>query len=117
MKRKDFLRKMRNRRRGERLEPSTAEQRRAVDWRTLRFALPSSGGERRQTALGTFELTPDGVVLHANVPCWVRGYRRWQDDEGRAHVEFQVRPVQGGEVAPPGVDPVAAGESWRAQAI
>ena len=58
MKRKDFLRKMKDRRRGGAIEERQPEKRRQVDWRTLRVDLPAEGAE-----LPSAEEIPVGALL------------------------------------------------------
>ena len=114
MKRKDFLTRMRNRRRGDQLELRAPEKRRAIDWRTLRVELPAAGddAERLEVAVGSVELLIGGIRLHPNQPCWVRGYRVW-DDGGLGRAEFQYRPVQEDASPPPGATAIAADEVWQ----
>lgn len=117
MKRKDFLRKMRNRRFGE-VQQREPERRRAVDWRTLRFDLPAEGesphGE--QTPAGEIALQPTGIRLQTGHACWVRGYRVWKTEEGQPKAEFQYRPNEDGDPAPPGAEALAAGSVWEPEA-
>ena len=115
MKRKDFLRKMRNRRRRDELELREPERRRAIDWRTLRVELPEAGaaGAEQPLSVGVVELLPDGIRLRPERPCWVRGYRLWHDDVGQARAEFQYRPVEEDAAAPPGATALKAGEAWQ----
>jgi hypothetical protein len=115
MKRKDFLTRMRNRRRGDQLELREPERRRAIDWRTLRVELPPDGGPEgsQEIALGQLTLLSTGVRLQPNQPCWVRGYRKWTDDDGLGRAEFQYRPVEGDSNPPPGATAVAAEEVWQ----
>ena len=87
MKRKDFLHKMKDRRRGGTLEERQPEKRRKVDWRTVREDLPFAGEEPpapRSMPVGELRLLPGGVRLEASSACWVRGYRLYEI--GRAHV-------------------------------
>ncbi|MFQ5743350.1 MAG: hypothetical protein ACE5HV_07150 [Acidobacteriota bacterium] len=115
MKRKDFLRKMRGRRRGDEIEERHPERRRAVDWRTLRVDLPSSGtqsGEPQAMTVGKLYLSPGGVRLEATQACWVRGYRLWDAGE-TLRAEFQYRPVETGSDPPPGSTALAAGQNWQ----
>lgn len=114
MKRKDFLARMRNRRRGDRLELRAPEKRRAIDWRTLRVELPAVDDDATgmDVAVGSMELLADGIRLRPNQPCWVRGYRKWNDgDVGRA--EFQYRLVDEGATPPPGAKAIAKDEVWE----
>ena len=115
MKRKDFLRKMKDRRRGGAVEERQPEKRRKVDWRTLRVDLPVSG-ETPTTSdnlpVGDLFLLPGGVRLEASRPCWVRGYRRF-DAEGTLRAEFQYRPAEPGSEPPPGSIGLQAGEIWE----
>lgn len=115
MKRKDFLRKMRDRRRGGAIEERQPEVRRAVDWRTLRVDLPAADGaesEPEHTPVGVLYKLPDGVRLEASANCWVRGYRVYETDGGK-RAEFQYRPAEEDSDAPPGSTAVAAFESWQ----
>ena len=115
MKRKDFLRKMRDRRRGGEIEERKPEQRRAVDWRTLRVDLaPSSTeqGESEETAVGLLHKLTNGVRLEVTQPCWVRGYRVYES-EGSKRAEFQYRPVDPGSEPPPGSTGLEAGATWQ----
>lgn len=115
MKRKDFLRTMRNRRRRDALELREPERRRAADWRTLRVELPDATAEPGEHAIqvGTVDLLPTGVRLLADQDCWVRGYRFFRTDEGQARAEFQYRAVDEPGTPPPGSTAVAAGETWE----
>lgn len=115
MKRKDFLRKMKDRRRGGTLEERQPEKRRKVDWRTLRIDLPGSDEKLPAAELipvGTLHRLPTGIRLEASSICWVRGYRLYEV-EGAARAEFQYRPVEVGAEAPPGSVGLKAGESWE----
>ncbi len=114
MKRKDFLQRMRSRRRRDELELREPERRRAIDWRTLRVELPAAGDPDGQQALsiGTIELLAEGIRLHPTDPCWVRGYRVWGDDEGQGRAEFQYRPVAADSQPPPGATALGADEEW-----
>lgn len=115
MKRKDFLRKMRDRRRGGVVEERQPARRRAVDWRTLRVELPAEGDaepEPQKLPVGELRLLQGGVQLDASDPCWVRGYRVWEDD-GAMRAEFQYRPVEADKEPPPGAIALAAGETWK----
>ena len=114
MKRKDFLRRMRNRRRGDELELREPERRRAIDWRTLRVELPANfdSGAQQALAIGTIDLLPAGIRLHPAEACWVRGYRVWQDEEGQGRAEFQYRPVSPDSEPPPGAIALNANEEW-----
>lgn len=114
MKRKDFLQRMRNRRRRDELELREPERRRAIDWRTLRVELPADADSGGQQALsiGTVELLPAGIRLHPTEACWVRGYRVWRDDEGQGRAEFQYRPVAADREPPPGAEALGANEEW-----
>ena len=115
MKRKDFLRKMKDRRRGGTLEERQPEKRRKVDWRTLRVELP--GPEEKLPAaepmpVGALHRMPKGIRLKASSTCWVRGYRRYEV-EGVPRAEFQYRPVEIDSEAPPGSVSLKPGESWE----
>tara|TARA_B100000929_G_scaffold111653_1_gene88418 strand:- start:1066 stop:1422 length:357 start_codon:yes stop_codon:yes gene_type:complete len=115
MKRKDFLRKMKDRRRGGTLEKRQPEKRRKVDWRTLRVDLP--GPEEKLPAaepmpFGVLHRMPKGIRLEASSICWVRGYRRYEV-EGVPRAEFQYRPVEIDSEAPPGSVSLKPGESWE----
>ena len=114
MKRKDFLTRMRNRRRGDQLELRTPEKRRAIDWRTLRVELPAAGEETttQELVVGSVELLSGGIRLLTTQPCWVRGYRLWSDDDGVSRAEFQYRPVDEGAAPPPGAMAIATDEVW-----
>lgn len=112
MKRKDFLRKMRSRRRGDQLELREPEQRRAIDWRTLRVDLPAEGETQQSLVIGTLNLTPKGIRLSATRACWVRGYRAWRTDAGEDKAEFQYRAVAEGSPPPPGTVALQEGEVW-----
>jgi len=114
MKRKDFLTRMRNRRRGDQLELRAPEKRRAIDWRTLRVELPAAGEEAGtlDMAIGSIELLVDGIRLRPNQPCWVRGYRTWRDD-GMGRAEFQYRLADEGATPPPGSTAVATDGIWK----
>ena len=115
MKRKDFLRKMRDRRRRGGFEERRPERRRAVDWRTLRYKLPAEGAklpEPESTPVGKVQLLPDGVRFDATEHCWVRGYRLWDADDGR-RAEFQYRPVDPDSDPPPGSTALAPNASWQ----
>ena len=113
MKRKDFLRKMRSRRRHDQLELREPEQRRAIDWRTLRVDLPPEGEAEQTLVVGTLTLTPKGLRLSATQACWVRGYRAWRTDAGEGKAEFQYRAVAEGTPPPPGTMALQAGEIWE----
>lgn len=115
MKRKDFLQKMRSRRRRDQLELRETEQRRAADWRTLRVDLPGEGesAEPHELPVGPVQLLPTGVRLEATEPCWVRGYRMWVTDNGRPRAEFQYRAVDEPGSPPPGATALAEGEIWE----
>lgn len=113
MKRKDFLNKMRNRRRGDQLELREPERRRDSDWRTLRVDLPDDGERREVLAVGEVVLGTEGIGLLASEPCWVRGYRMWMTDAGECRAEFQYRPADAGEEAPPGAVTLRAGDTWE----
>lgn len=115
MKRKDFLRTMRNRRRRDQLELREPERRRAADWRTLRVDLPADGEEAAAQTIqvGSVHLLPAGVRLEATETCWVRGYRVWETDDGQRRAEFQYRSVEEPGAPPPGSSAVNAGESWE----
>jgi len=115
MKRKDFLRKMRDRRRGGEIEERQPEKRRAVDWRTLRVDLALSEAQEaapEETAVGLLHALTDGVRLEATHPCWVRGYRVYEA-EGTKRAEFQYRPVEGGSDPPPGSTALETGDIWQ----
>ena len=115
MKRKDFLRKMRGRRRGGEIEERKPEQRRAVDWRTLRVDLATSDtvqAEPEDTAVGLLGTLTDGVRLEVTQPCWVRGYRVYES-EGTKRAEFQYRPVDAGSEPPPGSTGLDVGDVWQ----
>ncbi|MGD8331067.1 MAG: hypothetical protein PVJ49_16675 [Acidobacteriota bacterium] len=115
MKRKDFLRKMKDRRRGGTLEERQPEKRRKVDWRTIREDLPAEGQEAPEPVtmpVGELHLLPGGVRLEASHACWVRGYRLYEADGG-LRAEFQYRPADPGAEPPPGSVGLAAGESWE----
>ncbi len=116
MKRKDFLRRMRNRRHGDQLELRQPERRRAIDWRTLRVDLPAEGSAEQEIAVGSVQLAATGIRLTPAEPCWVRGYRFWKEDDGRARAEFQYRPVLDESPAPPGSVALATGEAWEPDA-
>jgi hypothetical protein len=113
MKRKDFLRKMRNRRHGE-VEPREPGHRRSIDWRTLRVDLPGAGEPQREEvlAVGTVTLSPTGLGLTVAQPCWIRGYRIWEAESGEHRAEFQYRPNEDGDAAPPGAEALVEGDSW-----
>ena len=116
MKRKTFLRRMRDHRRGDReLELRDSEQRRRVDWRTLRVELPDDGEVEQQVAVGVVLLRPENVELRASESCWVRGYRRWENNEGEGRAEFQYRLAQNGNEPPPGSTSVEADGAWIAE--
>ncbi len=115
MKRKDFLRKMKDRRRGGGVEERQPEKRRKVDWRTLRVDLPAADDEppeAEEMPVGKLFRLPDGVRLEASRACWVRGYRRYAADEG-LRAEFQYRPSDPDSEPPPGSTGLKAGESWQ----
>ena len=115
MKRKDFLRKMKDRRRGGTLEERQPEKRRKVDWRTLRVDLPAPDEEApaaESMPVGTLHRLSSGVRLEASNTCWVRGYRQF-DADGTARAEFQYRPAGAASDAPPGSVGLEAGESWE----
>lgn len=115
MKRKDFLRKMKDRRRGGGVEERQPEKRRKVDWRTLRVDLPAAAGalpESEPLPVGALSLLPGGVRLEASRPCWVRGYRRFEAD-GMPRAEFQYRPAEPDSEPPPGSTGLQAGEIWE----
>jgi len=68
MKRKDFLRKMKDRRRGGTLEERQPEQRRKVDWRTIREILPAGDAPLPPPVampVGELDLLPGAVGLQA----------------------------------------------------
>jgi hypothetical protein len=115
MKRKDFLTRMRNRRRGDQLELRTSDKRRAIDWRTLRVELPAADAEaaHQDMAIGSMELLAGGIRLQPTQACWVRGYRIWHDDGDVERAEFQYRPVEDGAVPPPGATAIGADEVWQ----
>lgn len=114
MKRKDFLRKMKDRRRGGALEERQPEKRRKVDWRTIRERLPAEGETPAPIPMqvGQLHLLPGGVRLEADGPCWVRGYRLYEADGG-LRAEFQYRPAEPDSAAPPGAVALAPGETWQ----
>jgi len=115
MKRKDFLRKMKDRRRGGTLEERRPEQRRKVDWRTVRENLPSESAEPlapRSMPVGELYLLPSGVRLEASSSCWVRGYRLYEAG-GTLRAEFQYRPADPDSEPPPGSIGLQAGKSWE----
>jgi hypothetical protein len=114
MKRKDFLRKMRNRRFGE-VQQREPERRRAVDWRTLRVDLPADGETEQREAIpvGSVTRLASGIRLEADSACWVRGYRIWEAEDGGRRAEFQYRPNEDGDPAPPGAEAIDAGQSWQ----
>jgi len=114
MKRKDFLARMRNRRRGDQLELRTPEKRRAIDWRTLRVELPAAddAAATMDMAIGSVRLLIDGIRLRPNQPCWVRGYRIWNDGE-TDRAEFQYRLAEEGAVPPPGATAIDTDEVWQ----
>ncbi len=115
MKRKDFLRKMKDRRRGGVVEERQPDKRREVDWRTLRVDLPeegTEGPEPEQMPVGTLFRLAGGVRLEASRACWVRGYRRFEVDDVR-RAEFQYRPAETDSEPPPGATGLKAGESWQ----
>ena len=113
MKRKDFLRQMRNRRRGDQLELREPEQRRAIDWRTLRFGLPAEAEVEQTLPIGTITLHPGGIRLSAARACWVRGYRLWESDAGEGRAELQYRLTDEGDAPPTGTVALAAGDVWE----
>jgi hypothetical protein len=115
MKRKDFLTRMRNRRRGDQLELRTGASRRAIDWRTLRVELPDEPdtGANQELAVGSVELLADGIRLRPTQPCWVRGYRIWRDDDGVGRAEFQYKLADAGATPPPGSIALAADADWQ----
>ena len=115
MKRKDFLRRMRSRRRGDaEIEERRPETRRATDWRTLRFELPGPAATpiSEKVPVGDVELVHEGARLRVTSACWVRGYRRWTADDGATRAEFQYRPLPQEEEAPPGAEALAPGDLW-----
>lgn len=115
MKRKDFLRKVRGRRRAGALEHREPEQRRAADWRTLRVELPGEGQPEpspQELPVGRLRLLPDGVRLEAGQACWVRGYRSWEAEGGR-RAEFQYKAVEPGTEPPPGATALEPGQTWE----
>ncbi len=115
MKRKDFLRKRRDRVRGGGLEERQPEIRRRVDWRTLRVDLPAPDEdppEPESTPVGSLFRLPDGVRLEVAEPCWVRGYRSYEVD-GVRRAEFQYRPASAGSEPPPGSAGLNAGDTWQ----
>ena len=115
MKRKDFLRKMKDRRRGGAVEERQPEKRRQVDWRTLRVDLPGGDEtalEPEQMPVGALFRLPGGVRLEASRACWVRGYRRFETDDAQ-RAEFQYRPAEPDSEPPPGSTGLKAGESWE----
>jgi len=115
MKRKDFLRKMKKRRRGDEIEKREPGKHRKVDWRTLRVDLPEpeESSDDESLPVGTLQLLPGGIRLEATAACWVRGYRFWTDDEGVSRAEFQYRPVETGSQPPPGSTGLEAGDTWE----
>jgi hypothetical protein len=116
VKRKDFLRKMKDRRRGGAVEERQPEKRRKVDWRTIRENLPAEGAEPpapREMPVGELHLRPGGVRLEASSACWVRGYRLYEAGDG-LRAEFQYRPAESDSEPPPGAVGLQAGESWEA---
>ena len=115
MQRKDFLRKMKDRRRGGTLEERQPEKRRKVDWRSLRVDLPGPGDElpgAEAMPVGFLHRMPTGIRLEASSICWGRGYRRYQV-EGAARAEFQYRPAEIDSEAPPGSVSLQPGENWE----
>ena len=115
MKRKDFLRKMKDRRRGGTLEERQPEKRRKVDWRTLRVDLPGPKDKlpaAEPMPVGTLHRMPTGIRLEASSICWVRGYRQYEV-VGAARAELQYRPVEIGSEAPPGSVSLKPGENWE----
>ena len=115
MKRKDFLRKMRDRRRGGGLEERQPARRRMVDWRTLRVDLPAEGEDLpdpEPTPVGKLFRLTNGVRLEPDQPCWVRGYRLYDADDG-LRAEFQYKLAEEGAEAPPGATAVTSGDSWE----
>ena len=115
MKRKDFLRKMKDRRRGGAVEERQPDKRRKVDWRTIREELPADGAalpEPRAMQVGELHCLPTGVRLQAVSACWVRGYRFFEA-EGVMRAEFQYRPAEPDSEAPPGAVALAAGDIWE----
>lgn len=115
MKRKDFLRKMQKRRRGDEIEKREPGKHRKVDWRTLRVDLPEPGAtpDAESLPIGELHKRAGGVRLDASAPCWVRGYRRWADDDGVSRAEFQYRPVEAGADPPPGSTALSEGDTWE----
>jgi len=113
MKRKDFLQRVRNRRRDDQLELREPERRRATDWRTLRVDLPDSGERTQELPVGPVTLAPTGLRLDATRPCWVRGYRMWTAEDGQARAELQYKLLDEPAPAPPGSTALDSGESWR----
>ena len=115
MKRKDFLRKMKDRRRGGAVEERQPEKRRKVDWRTLRVDLPEPAEdlpEPESTPVGNLSRLPGGVRLDATHACWVRGYRLYEGEGGR-RAEFQYRPAEPDSEPPPGSTGLSAGDRWE----
>lgn len=115
MKRKDFLRKMKDRRRRGAVEERQPEQRRKVDWRTIRESLPAADAPLPapiEMPVGELHLLPSGVRLDASSACWVRGYRVYEGDAG-VRAEFQYRPAVADSEPPPGAAAVDPGESWE----
>jgi hypothetical protein len=115
MKRKDFLRKMKDRRRGGTFEERQPEKRRKVDWRTLRVDLPGPDDalpEPESTPVGELFRLPDGVRLEATRPCWVRGYRLYEAEDVR-RAEFQYRPADPDSEPPPGSTGLGSGDHWQ----
>lgn len=117
MKRKDFLRRMRSRRRQDPgIQEREPERRRATDWRTLRLELPQNGEarvEHTDILIGKVQVSSGGIVLKASSPCWVRGYRRYTADSGLACAEFQYRPLNEPAEPPPGATALEPGERWQ----
>ena len=113
MKRKDFLRKMKDRRRGGAVEERQPDKRRQVDWRTLRVDLPDDGESEAETMpVGTLSRLPGGVRLNVTSACWVRGYRLYELD-GSHKAEFQYRPAGQASEAPPGSIGLETGDTWE----
>ena len=106
---------MKDRRRGGAVEARQPEKRRQVDWRTIREDLPGEGEplpEPMTMPVGTLHRLPGGVRLEASSPCWVRGYRLYEADGG-LRAEFQYRPAESADDAPPGAVGLASGDQWE----
>ncbi len=115
MKRKDFLRKTKDRRRGGTFAERQPDKRRKADWRTVRVDLPGADEQRpaaEPMPVGFLYRLPTGVRLEASSTCWVRGFRRYEV-EGTTRAEFQYRPADPDSEAPTGSVGLKAGESWE----